>query len=94
MTYTPEDLRSFADACDGEGVAAMLRAGADAMEREKQARNQALEEAAKHCDDEMRRYEDAMDKQKHSDGILRFSGLADAAERLASAIRALKEKTE
>lgn len=48
MTYTPEDLRHAAKGAGNIGK--MLRAGADAMEREKQARNLALEEAAVVCD--------------------------------------------
>ncbi|QQM29342.1 hypothetical protein JET14_13515 [Martelella lutilitoris] len=50
MTYTPEDMRKAATAFDECDLSAMLRAGADAMEREKQARNQALEEAAQTAD--------------------------------------------
>ncbi|MGV0879493.1 hypothetical protein V6767_20370 [Martelella sp. FLE1502] len=70
MKFTPDDLRRKAehayDPLAEFETAAMLRAGADAMEREvrayatmkemagaaTQARNQALEEAAQLCSDE------------------------------------------
>jgi glutamine synthetase len=82
MTYTPEALRKTADLYEVENidaVAAMLRAGADAMERENQARNQALEEAS----------ELVLTKP------MRFAGMHEDNVRaaMAEAIRALKGDT-
>lgn len=95
MTFTPTQLRNQADRLSGgkrldvvmKDLAAMLRAGADAMEREKQARDQALEEAAALIENNI--LVDTSDGQ-----ALRPRGEGNRfAVAYASAIRALKGDT-
>lgn len=87
MTYTADELKqraSWLDAFEDCSLTAkMLRAGSDAMEREKQARNQALEEAATICQTEGDEWD--------SDSLKTYKNYAHACR---DAIRAMKEKTE
>lgn len=86
MKFTPEDLNREACWLEGDGreeVAAMLRAGADAMEREEQARNQALDEAAQ-----------VADKRVNEMPCASAVAIGAMLRSLPDAIRALKEKTE
>lgn len=87
---TPMERNKGWSACDaGTGSTAYVQAALyDA------AWNEAIEAAATIAQTHKDRSDELMERAKTSDAILRNSGLADAAERIEDAIRALRRETE
>lgn len=82
---------------DAEANARLIAASPDLARevlRLREALKQAYAEAAKVARDEEHRLHTAMEKAVMSDSILRLSGQADVAERIAVAIEALNGETE